>query len=125
MQEEKEEVARRGSKATAAGALVLAAAFAFAPTAHTGHDNTPPQTFVNDGPKARTADRTPTFEFSANEDNPRFLCKLDGGGFDPCSSPHTAEKLRLGRHGFYVKAIDPFSNVDSTAAARVFRVVKK
>ena len=77
------------------------------------------------GPKARTADRTPTFSFSANEAKARFLCKLDGSGFSPCTSPKTFGKLSRGRHGFYVKALDPFSNVDATAAAYSFKVVKK
>ena len=90
-----------------------------------GHDNTPPQTFIDGGPKARTPDRTPTFSFSANEAQSRFLCKLDGSGFSPCTSPKTYGKLSRGRHGFYVKALDPFSNVDATAAAYSFKVVKK
>lgn len=109
---------------TAAGATLVAIAL-FAPPAHTGHDNTPPQTTVTDGPNARTADTTPTFSFSANEAEPRFLCKLDGSGFAPCTSPKTYGKLKTGRHGFYVKALDPFSNVDRTAAAYSFKVVKK
>jgi hypothetical protein len=108
----------------AAGAIALAVAL-LAPVAHSGHDNTPPQTRITGGPGARTADRTPTFTFSANEANARFLCKLDGSGFAACTSPMTYRRLSPGRHGFYVKALDPFSNVDATAAAYSFKVVKK
>ena len=113
-------------RAVLAGACLAAfGAVSLPPVAQTGHDNTPPQTRITQGPGARTADRTPTFAFSANEANARFLCKLDGSPFSACTSPKTLGKLRRGRHGFYVKALDPFSNVDATAAAYSFKVVKK
>jgi hypothetical protein len=112
-------------RAGAAAGALLAAFVWIAPPAQTGHDNTPPQTRITQGPGARTADRTPTFSFTANEANARFLCKVDAAGFGACTSPKTLGKLTRGRHGFYVKALDPFSNVDATAAAYSFKVVKK
>ena len=106
----------------AAGSLVTLAALA-APV-WSGHDKTPPQTFINSGPGSRTTDTTPRFTFSSNEKKSRFVCKRDGKGFSPCDSPKRLKALSYGRHGFYVRAIDPFANKDPTAAAYTFKVVR-
>jgi hypothetical protein len=113
---------RRGGFAALALAAIAMAGLA-AP-ANSGHDRTPPQTAFSGGPGARTTDTTPKFRFFANEQNSSFVCKRDGKRFKPCRSPKTLKPLTYGRHGFYVKAIDPFGNVDATAAAYVFKVVK-
>ncbi len=105
----------------AAGALVLVT---LASPATAGHDRTPPQTAFTGGPGARTTDRTPTFRFASSEGKSSFVCKRDGKRFKPCRSPKTLKPLTRGRHGFYVKAIDPFGNIDPTAAAYVFKVVR-
>jgi hypothetical protein len=115
-------IKRRGLTLVALAALALAG---LATPASSGHDRTPPQTSFTGGPGTRTADRTPTFRFSSNEKKSSFICKRDGEAFVPCSSPKTTKKLTRGRHGFYVKAIDPFGNVDPTAAAYVFKVVRR
>ncbi len=95
-----------------------------APQARSGHDHTPPQTYITAGPPVRTTDRTPSFGFAASEQPSRFVCKLDARPFKPCASPKTLRRLDRGRHGFYVKAIDAFSNKDATAVAYRFKVVK-
>ena len=109
---------------TTALAVGLAAAIGGVPASMAGHDKTPPKTFISGGPGARTSDRTPSFRFHSNEEKARFVCKRDSGGFVPCSSPKTLKRLDYGRHGFYVRAIDPFDNRDATAASYVFKVVK-
>ena len=106
-------------------AVLAVAALGSAVPAMSGHDKTPPKTFITGGPGARTTDRTPTFTFSSNERKARFVCKRDSGSFVPCRSPKTLKSLSRGRHGFYVRAIDPFDNRDATAAAYVFKVVKR
>jgi hypothetical protein len=103
----------------AAGSLALPAMPAFS-----GHDKTPPQTSITSGPGKRTTDTTPRFAFAANEKKSRFVCKRDGKSFSPCDSPKTLKRLSYGRHGFYVRAIDPFANRDPTAAAYTFKVVR-
>lgn len=108
-------------------ALVVAvttAALAWAGIAGAGHDKTPPQTYISGAPAKRTSDRTPTFSFYSNEKKSRFVCKRDGKRFRPCSSPMTLGTLSYGRHGFYVRAIDPFANRDPTASAYTFKVVR-
>ncbi len=107
--------------------LTLAAAGSIAAPAApvlSGHDKTPPQTSITSGPGKRTTDTTPRFTFASNEKKSRFVCKRDGKGFSPCDSPKTLKALSYGRHGFYVRAIDPFANKDPTAAAYTFKVVR-
>lgn len=105
-------------------AVTCVAAGWLAPQARSGHDQTPPQTYITAGPPVRTTDRTPSFSFAASEQAARFVCKLDARPFKPCTSPKTLRRLARGRHGFYVKAIDAFSNKDATADAYRFKVVK-
>lgn len=107
----------------AAVLVALGAAFVAAP-AWSGHDKTPPQTTITSGPASRTTDTSPTFRFASNEKNSRFVCKRDGKRFSPCNSPKRLKPLSYGRHGFYVRAIDPFFNRDPTAAAYTFKVVR-
>lgn len=85
-------------------------------------DRSPPATSIRSGPRRKTTDRTPTFSFSSNELGSTFECKLDGGRFKRCRSPLTTGRLRLGRHSFFVRAIDLAGNRDSTPAARRFTI---
>ena len=105
-------------------ALVALGFVWFEAPAHPTHDQTPPETSISAGPGARTTDTTPTFRFAANESPVNFVCKRDGKRFKPCSSPKTLSPLPRGRHGFYVKSIDPYGNIDATAAAYTFKVVR-
>jgi hypothetical protein len=46
-----------------------------------------------------------------------FACRIDGGGFAPCSSPVTFSALALGEHRFEVRAVDAAGNQDGSPAA--------
>ena len=87
-------------------------------------DTTPPDTEIDSGPAAgsTTSDPTPTFGFSANEPGSSFQCKIDGGSFASCTSPHTTATLANGSHTFSVRATDPSSNTDASPASRTFTV---
>src|SRR5205807_2609127 len=68
-------------------------------------DATAPETKIDSGPAAGapTADRTPTFGFSANDAGATFRCRLDGAAFGPCNGPgrtHTSAALADGPHSF-------------------------
>ena len=69
-----------------------------------------------------TANPTPTFTFSSNQEGATFECQLDGGGFSPCSSPLTTGTLIDGPHSFEVKATDGASTTDLSPASRNFTV---
>jgi hypothetical protein len=88
-------------------------------------DRTAPNTTIGPRDLVRTRDRTPTFQFAADEVAVRFECSLDGDVGVPCSSPFTVVRLGIGDHTFYVRAIDAAGNADPTPAADAFKVVKK
>ncbi|MDQ3177912.1 MAG: PQQ-dependent sugar dehydrogenase, partial [Actinomycetota bacterium] len=68
-------------------------------------DVDPPDTTI--GPSTGvTNDSTPEFTFSSNESGSTFECKVDGGAFEPCSSPTTLPTQADGQHVFYVRAVN-------------------
>lgn len=87
-------------------------------------DMTPPETVIDSGPSGKTKSRSASFAFSSSEPGSTFECRLDGGSFAPCASPHRVGVNR-GRHGFEVRARDAAGNLDSTAAAREWTVKRK
>ena len=80
-------------------------------------DTTPPDTTISAGPSGVTDDTTPTFTFESGEPGITFECRLDGGSFFACSSPHTTATLGDGAHTFEVRATDAAGNVDPSPAA--------
>ena len=83
----------------------------------------PPQARFTSGPSAgsSTNDPTPSFSFASDEPGSTFVCRVDGGAFKSCSSPHTLAPLADGAHTFSVKAIDAPGN-ESTVVSRTFTV---
>jgi tripartite motif-containing protein 71 len=86
----------------------------------------PPQTTITSGPAngSRTHDRRPTFGFKSTPSGSSFQCKLDGGSFKPCTSPHTTATLSFGSHTIAVRATDKAKDTDPTSARRIFKVVR-
>jgi hypothetical protein len=88
-------------------------------------DTVAPDTTIASGPSGPTNDSTPTFGFSASEQNATFQCRFDSAAFAPCSGPgatHTPAALPEGAHTFSVVAVDGAGNVDATPATRSFTV---
>ena len=85
-------------------------------------DLTPPDTSITAGPSGATNDSTPTFTFTSSEAGSTFQCRIDGGAWEPCTTPHTTAELAAGTHTFEVRAIDSSGNVDPTPASREFTV---
>lgn len=79
------------------------------------------ETTINSGPSDPTNDNTPTFTFSSNQAGSTFECELDGGGFEPCSSPFTTPPLSDDPHTFRVRATDA-GMTDPTPASQTFTV---
>jgi Bacterial Ig-like domain len=81
-------------------------------------DATAPQTTIDSGPAGPTSDSTPTFAFSS-EPGASFQCRVDGGVFAACGSPHTTAALGDGAHTFEVRASDAAGNVGSAASRTI------
>jgi YD repeat-containing protein len=83
------------------------------PTPTPTGDHTAPDTVITSGP--------PSFEFHATETGSTFQCRLEGGAFAACTSPH-AVHANPGSHEFAVRAIDRAGNVDPTPATHEWSV---
>jgi large repetitive protein len=72
-------------------------------------DITPPTVAITAKPTNASNDSAPSFAFTASEGS-TFSCRLEGGGFSPCTSPKTYSGLTDGSHSFGVKATDAAGN---------------
>ena len=84
-------------------------------------DITAPVTTFIARPQGLTNDNTPVFQFRS-EDGARFECRLDGGAFQPCTSPTTTSALPDGPHSLSVQATDEVFNVEANPPTAVFTV---
>ena len=89
-----------------------------------GGDTDPPQTEITKEPKAKTTKAKAKFKFRSDETYSDFMCKLDKGGFEKCSSPFK-EKVDPGKHKFSVFAIDRAGNEDPSPAKAKFKRVER
>ena len=82
-------------------------------------DTVAPNTTIT---SASVGGKSATFSFSSSESGSTFECRLDGGAWQPCSSPASYSGLKHGNHVFRVRAIDAAGNRDATPAVRSIRV---
>lgn len=80
-----------------------------------------PQTVIDQRPADVIAASTAAFGFFADEPA-TYECRVDGAGFEPCSSPASFGGLAAGGHSFEVRATDLAGNVDPSPAAASFAV---
>jgi hypothetical protein len=85
-------------------------------------DGSAPSVSITSGPAhgSTTSDSTPTYEFTSDDPNATFACKIGDGAFVPCTSPFTpAAPLADGQQTFRVRAVDEAGNT-SEPAERTF-----
>ena len=86
-------------------------------------DTVAPNTGITGGPAEGAAtDASAAFTFVSTEAGASFACRLDGGAWAPCTTPHLLEGLANGEHVFEVRAGDAAGNTDATPARRSWRV---
>jgi large repetitive protein len=85
-------------------------------------DATPPQTNLGQTPPASTSSTSASFTFTASESGSTFQCRLDSGGFEPCTSPRTYQGLSEGSHTFAVRATDARGNQDQSPATHTWTI---
>jgi hypothetical protein len=94
-------------------------------TVQGGGDITPPVTTITAGPAnlSKTTSTSATFEFTSDEAGSTYECRLDGGTWEPCTSPKEYTNLSLLGHTFEVYAIDLAGNPDPTPEKRIWKVI--
>ena len=78
-------------------------------------DTTAPTVTITQKPANPSNTRSPTFAFSSNEAGVVYACRLELGGFEPCSTQKTYAGLTDGQHAFAVRATDPAGNTGVAA----------
>jgi hypothetical protein len=87
-----------------------------------GSDETSPlETMITDAPPEFSNNGTATFKFSANRDDAKFECSVDGMPSMPCTSPFS-KKLADGTHSFSVRATDGDGMSDDTPAEHLWSI---
>lgn len=89
-------------------------------------DTTAPETIITFAGGDTVDSPSATFEFISNEDPVTFECSIDDGvtieDFAPCVSPYTRTGFLYGEHIFYVRAVDPAQNPDTSPASRTWTI---
>jgi hypothetical protein len=80
-------------------------------------DTAPPDTSIVVAPVGTVTVAEATIAFTADDTDPSFECRLDGGDWEPCTSPSHHSGLDEGPHTYEIRATDVTGNVDPTPAA--------
>ncbi len=82
-----------------------------------------PETSITKAPKKKSTKAKAKFKFTSSAAGSTFMCKLDKGGFEECSSPFK-QKVDVGKHRFKVYAVTAAGVRDPTPAKAKFKRVK-
>src|SRR5439155_15981821 len=85
-------------------------------------DLTAPNTTIDSFPNDPSNNTGPSFSFSSTETGSTFECRLDGGSWSSCTSPHSLSSLGAGSHTFDMRATDQAGNTDATPATYTWTV---
>jgi hypothetical protein len=95
-------------------------------------DTLAPDTTITKAPKKTLKTRKKAGYASVSfrsEDGAKFDCRLDAGGFGPCSSPFSVRaKSKPGKgrkHTISIRATDAAGNLEATPASVAFRLIRK
>ena len=83
-----------------------------------------PETKITKAPKKQTTKAKAKFKFTSSVAGSTFMCKLDKGSFEDCSSPFK-EKVDVGRHKFKVYAVTAAGVRDPSAAKAKFKRIDR
>lgn len=89
-------------------------------------DTVAPTTTITTHPAASESTDEAEFEFDGDDGAgtgvDHFECRLDGGSWATCTSPHQLTALAEGTHTFEVRAVDGAGNTDATPASFAWQV---
>jgi hypothetical protein len=118
-----------GQPGTGGGVVVAAppagAAQATPAPTHDGIAYVTPVTRITFGPAFQTRARRPVFRFTDASGQPgsHFVCRLDRRRWTSCGSPIRLNGLALGKHVFWVKAVNAVGAWEATPSKRAFKLV--
>jgi virginiamycin B lyase len=78
-------------------------------------DTVAPTVQIDSGPSGTVNQDSAVFEFSSNDPDARFRCRLAGGAVQTCTSPRSYSGLADGAHRFLVRAVDRAGNSSAVA----------
>jgi large repetitive protein len=78
-------------------------------------DATAPTVTITGNPPTESDQDSLEFTYVSSEPGSTFECRLDGGSFHSCPSPHLEENLPDGAHSFEVRAKDAVNNTGPVA----------
>ncbi|MGA8746995.1 MAG: hypothetical protein WB507_14180 [Solirubrobacterales bacterium] len=90
-------------------------------------DSILPRTRITMGPGTKTRKRSPVFRFADISGDPAatsFRCRVNRGGWKPCSAPFHLRHLRFRSYVLFVKGIDALGNEERVGAKWHFKVVR-
>ncbi len=79
-----------------------------------------PDTTITKEPKNKIFGKRVTYRFTSNLPTATFVCKIDGGKYEVCTSPQRVIRIPFGRHKFQVAAVNG-STVDPTPDKDTFK----
>ena len=85
-------------------------------------DTRAPDTLLVSAPEPLRRWRDAELAFRSDEPGTRFQCRLDGGGWATCRSPHWIGGLSDATHTFDVRAVDAIGNADASPGSATWRV---
>jgi hypothetical protein len=85
-------------------------------------DTTVPDTSIDSSPSNPSNTSAAAFAFSSDDVGASFACDLDGGGYNPCTSPKSYTGLADGSHAFSVRATDNAGNTDASPASYTWTI---
>jgi predicted outer membrane repeat protein len=91
-------------------------------------DSMAPDTTLDAHPSDPDTNFTPSFSFGGNDSSgsgvASYMCRVDGGTLNACTSPFTVSSLSPGSHKFSVYAIDHASNADPSPASFTWTITQ-
>jgi hypothetical protein len=115
-------LSRRRVLLAAAALIPVAAAILVSQALLGGHAQASSGVEITSGPSGTEASSDATFTFSSSDGTASFQCSLDGGAYEPCSSPKDYSGLQNGPHFFDVSVQSADGSADTTSAERQWTV---
>lgn len=82
-----------------------------------------PETTIHSAPSGTTTSTSASVEFSSDDQDATFECKLDLGEYEACTSPYSVDGLSLGGHSVLVRAVNATEMKDATPAESNWTVI--